>query len=202
MKKEEILKRKASFSGKYEEKNFIAKRLLDNFYKNIGGIVADLEINKILEVGCGLGYSTEYLSVLFCNKIFEASDYNIELIQDARIKNPGIKFSEESIYSLKRSDASFDLVIALEVLEHLEYPKTALQELRRVTAKYCLLSAPREPIWRILNMARSSYLYNLGNTPGHINHWSKKAFINFIGQYFEIKKVLTPLPWIIVLAKK
>jgi hypothetical protein len=29
---------------------------------------------------------------------------------------------------------------------------------------------PREPIWRIGNMARGRYLGDLGNTPGHIQH--------------------------------
>ena len=35
---------------------------------------------------------------------------------------------------------------------------------------------PREPLWRGLNMARGAYLKDLGNTPGHVNHWSKRSF--------------------------
>ena len=94
------------------------------------------------------------------------------------------------------------MTVVLEVLEHLEDPDSALKELSRVSSKYCLVSVPQEPLWRILNICRLKYLSNFGNTPGHLNHWSKNQFVEFVGKYFKVKKIKLSLPWIIVLAKK
>ena len=45
---------------------------------------------------------------------------------------------------------------------------------------FILLSVPKEPIWRICNMARGKYWKDLGNTPGHIQHWTKKKFCRMV----------------------
>lgn len=189
-------------SEKYTKTNFITRRLINNFYRNISLLTDGLEIKNILEIGCGPGFSTSYLSNIFPDKRFEASDYDYKLVKEARRRNPDLNIIQESVYKLKRQTDSVDLIVALEILEHLENPKKAFQELNRVTKKYCLVSVPREPLWRILNMVRGAYWNSLGNTPGHINHWSKKSFTNLVFHYFEIVNVKTPLPWTIVLARK
>ena len=76
---------------------------------------------------------------------------------------------------------AFDLVIACEVLEHIMYPAKVLAEAKRLSRRYAIFSVPREPIWRVLNVARGRYLADLGNTPGHINHWSTQSFVNQVG---------------------
>ncbi len=64
----------------------------------------------------------------------------------------------------------------MEVLEHVPDPAAVLAEMFRVASRWVLVSVPREPLWRGLNMARGSYLRDFGNTPGHLNHWSKRSF--------------------------
>ena len=59
---------------------------------------------------------------------------------------------------------------------------------------------PFEPIWRIGNMARGRYLRDLGNTPGHVNHWTNRGFTTLVGTHFEVVDRATPLPWTMVLA--
>ena len=54
-------------------------------------------------------------------------------------------------------------------------PEATLAEMARVARRHLLVSVPREPLWRGLNMARGAYLRDLGNTPGHVNHWSKRG---------------------------
>ncbi|MDP2946942.1 MAG: class I SAM-dependent methyltransferase [Nanoarchaeota archaeon] len=187
---------------KYLKAKTIGRGLIDNFYRTIENILKEIGVESILEVGCGPGFSTLYLSKFFRARKFEASDVDFKIVKEARGRNPLIDITQESIYKLKRANNSFDLVISLETLEHLERPEKALKELKRVTKNYCLLSVPREPLWRLLNVMRGKYCKNLGNTPGHINNWSKKKFIDLLGKYFKIKKIKTPLPWLVVLVQK
>jgi len=193
---------KEKFSGKYLTKNFIIRRLVKNFFSDVNDIISNLDVEKVLEVGCGLGFSTQYLVRILKGADFQSSEYELSYVLEARRRNPGIKIIQESVYDLKREDNSFDLVIMLEVLEHLRKPQKALEELHRVTSHYCLLSVPNEPLWRFLNICRLKYLRHLGNTPGHLQHWSKKDLIRFLKPYFSVEEVKTPLPWIIVLVKK
>ena len=202
MNKNKIKNDEIDYAFKYKNINFVTKRLISNFYETIYEITKKIEVNKILEVGCGNGYSTEYLSDIFKDNILEASDCDLKLVNVAKNKIFNVNITQESIYKLNRESESFDLILALEVLEHLDSPEKALLELKRVTKKYCILSIPREPLWRFLNITRGYYLRDLGNTPGHINHWSKRKFIKFIEKYFKIIEIKTPTPWMIFLIEK
>jgi ubiquinone/menaquinone biosynthesis C-methylase UbiE len=113
-----------------------------------------------------------------------------------------VQISQESIYELNRADGSFDMVVCLEVLEHLKDPVAALRELLRVSRRDVILSVPREPLWCWLNMMRGKYWASGGNTPGHIQHWSKSAFARFVGKICSVQSVATPLPWTVILATK
>jgi len=143
---------------KYLKSNFAVQKLIKNFYRSIEKIISDLGVKKALEIGCGLGFSTQYLAKFLGKENLAASELNEELLKEAQKRNPEIKISQESIYELKRENSSFDLVIVLEVLEHLADPELALKELSRVSSKYCLLSVPQEPVWSILNLLRFKYI--------------------------------------------
>ena len=107
----------------------------------------------------------------------------------------------KSIYDIGRAEAA-DLVVCCEVLEHLNDPDAALDCVHGVTGKYCLMSVPREPLWRALNLARGRYLSSLGNTPGHIRHWSSRSFLRFVSRRFKVLEVRRPIPWTMVLCEK
>ena len=111
------------------------------------------------------------------------------------------RFPSSAIYRLARPHGSFDLVFALEVLEHLEHPRVALEELCRVSGRWLILSVPREPLWRILNLARLRYATSLGNTPGHVQHWSCRRFADLVSEFADVRAVLRPLPWTVLLAE-
>jgi ubiquinone/menaquinone biosynthesis C-methylase UbiE len=103
------------------------------------------------------------------------------------------------VYELPYSDKSFELVVCCEVLEHLEYPQQGIAELTRVAEKGVLLSTPWEPVWQLLNLARGKYPRNLGNTPGHIQHFGRQDLVNLADTHLKIIKKRTPLPWTILL---
>ena len=48
-------------------------------------------------------------------------------------------------------------------------------------------------------MARGAYWSALGNTPGHLNHWSRGAFVDLLSSYGEIAQVRSPFPWTMLL---
>jgi SAM-dependent methyltransferase len=99
------------------------------------------------------------------------------------------------------ADDEFDLVAATEVLEHVPDPAATVAEMARVARTHMLVSVPREPLWRGLNMARGAYLRELGNTPGHINHFSKRAFIDLLGRYGTVLEARSPFPWTMLLVR-
>jgi len=71
----------------------------------------------------------------------------------------------------------------------------------RVASAHLLVSVPHEPLWRFLNVARGAYLPQLGNTPGHINHWSKRAFVAMLARHGEVLEARSPFPWTMLLVK-
>lgn len=197
------------FTGKYTESGKIGNMLLDNYFKSVGKLLKKIgkkEIQgfKVLEVGCGAGYSTKRIRSMLPKGVdFSASDFEKENVAEAK-ENLGEDFvvTEEDIYNLERKDKSIDLIFLLEVMEHLQSPNDALAELKRVGKKYVIIGVPREPIWRILNMLRLKYWSSLGNTPGHIQHWSKTSLLKFLkSRGFEVVAVENPLPWSIVLVR-
>ncbi|TDD75986.1 class I SAM-dependent methyltransferase [Flavobacterium caseinilyticum] len=207
MKKVDYTKLKATpekenFSGKYEDTNFISKFLVKNYFKSVEKLLNKITtINSAHEIGCGEGRSTMKLNKLITN--LTASEYVENLLPLAQKNNPNLTIFQESIYELNYENNRIDLVFLLEVLEHLDYPELALAELKRVSKKYLILGVPREPLWRFLNMCRFKYLKDFGNTPGHLNHWSKKSIIKLIEkEYGRVVAIESPLPWTIILAEK
>ncbi len=198
------------FHHKYTEEGsgLIGSKLLDGYFDAVQQLVdvADLKKGLALEIGCGAGFSTKRLKKMLPEKIkLEASEYVEQLLPDARKLNPGMRITAESVYELKRKNESLDLVFLLEVLEHLDYPETALKEISRVVKPggYLVLGVPREPLWRALNMARLKYVKDFGNTTGHLNHWSKRSLIKHVSENFhDVVEVKSPLPWTLVLARK
>jgi len=96
---------------------------------------------------------------------------------------------------------SFDLAAAIEVLEHVPDPERTLAEMAHVASRHLLVSVPREPLWRGLNLARGAYVRDLGNTPGHVNHWSKRGFVRAVGRHGEVIEARSPFPWTMLLVR-
>jgi len=184
---------------KYNSDNPLTRFLMRGFLNSMTELYNFIEPDSVLEVGCGEGALANYLLEHSSKRPqrFEASDLSLDALKAET--DPLIKFRESSIYELPYSANSFDLVVCSEVLEHLEYPGRGLVELGRVAEKGVLLSVPWEPVWRVLNMARGRYIKALGNTPGHIQHFSRQGLINLVQTHLQIAKKRTPLPWTILL---
>jgi 2-polyprenyl-3-methyl-5-hydroxy-6-metoxy-1,4-benzoquinol methylase len=189
---------------KYGTSNPIARWFVNGFDGALSGLVARAAPRKIHEVGCGEGYWV--LRWRRDGIDARGSDFSTTVIQMAKTNaveqsvDPGC-FSTCSIYDLECARDSADLVVCCEVLEHLKHPEKALDSLAGIAKSNLILSVPREPLWRVLNLARGKYVADWGNTPGHLNHWSKRDIVSLVGHYFEIVEVLSPLPWTMMLCK-
>ena len=85
------------------------------------------------------------------------------------------------------------------MLEHVPDPEATVAEMARVARRHLLVSVPREPLWRALNLARGAYVKDLGNTPGHVNHWSRRAFVALLSRHGRVLDVRSPFPWTMLL---
>jgi ubiquinone/menaquinone biosynthesis C-methylase UbiE len=186
---------------KYGTKNPIALRLMAGFLDSATGLFNRVAPSSVLEVGCGEGHLAQHLLDRAVRRPvrFEACD--LELGQIAPGLDSMIVFKAASAYELPYADDEFELLVCCEVLEHLEHAARALGEFERVASKAVLLSTPREPLWRALNIARGKYLTALGNTPGHIQHFSRCTLSSLVAQRFHIAEVRTPIPWTMLLAE-
>jgi SAM-dependent methyltransferase len=190
-------------NGKYDTLNPIARHLLNGFDQAIKDCINNSTPKSILEIGCGDGHVTE-LILQSCVSHVLATDISVSLIEENRLRfvDKRVTFAVADLMTIDLlSDEHWDVLVCCEVIEHLEAPVAGLHALYSIGAREYIFSVPREPIWRIMNMCRGSYLSDFGNSPGHINHFSQTSFLRFIEKYFTIIELKSPLPWTIVRCK-
>lgn len=197
-----------NLEAKYDTRNPIARRMVAGFLDAVTGNIERTRAGAIYEVGCGEAALARQILARIGPPLssYTATDVDLEPARDhlARCSPTDARLSlaHASVYDLPVPAASQELVLCCEVLEHLDDPQSALAELARITDAHIIISTPREPLWRALNMARGKYLRDLGNTPGHIQHFSRRALVELVARYFEIETVSTPIPWTIILARR
>ena len=200
---------------KYGSTNPVVKRLMAGFHSTLDELFAQAAPESILDVGCGEGVLTvEWAERLGDTQVgadtprgtggrvvgIDLDDPKLHVEWEKRSR-PNLEFRAEEATSLSFEDDSFDMASAIEVLEHVPDPESTLAEMARVARRHLLVSVPREPLWRGLNMARGAYLRDLGNTPGHVNHWSKRAFTSLLSRYGTVEEARSPFPWTMVLVR-
>jgi 2-polyprenyl-3-methyl-5-hydroxy-6-metoxy-1,4-benzoquinol methylase len=186
---------------KYGSTNPVVKRLMTNFHRSLDELWDLAAPRSILDVGCGEGVLTsEWAERLHGGRIvgIDLDDPKLRSEWESR-RRPNLEYRVEEATSLSFGDHEFDMAAAIEVLEHVPEPEATLSEMARVASRHLLVSVPREPMWRMLNMARGAYVRDLGNTPGHINHWSKVGFHSMLTRYGKVQEVRTPFPWTMLL---
>lgn len=185
---------------KYRTCNPLARVLMGRFLRTVSDLARSTGAESVLEVGCGEGHLSQYLFQQLTPKRFAACDVSLERVE-ASI-SPSIELREASVYALPYADCSFDLVVCCEVLEHLEFPESALEEIARVARNWALFSTPNEPFFRGMNLLRGAYLSSLGNTPGHLQHFGPASLRALVEERFVVSDTHTPFPWIVVLAQR
>jgi SAM-dependent methyltransferase len=185
---------------KYASTNAIEQRMMRGFLRTLDGMLDGISPRRVLEVGVGEGEVMAHLRDRFPGVPMIGLDLpDHELASGWRTADMSCLFGDGT--ALPFPDNAFDLVLAIEVLEHVPGPDAALRELSRVCSGRLIASVPLEPIWRAGNLLRRRYVRQLGNTPGHVNHWSRRGFSHFVGGRFDLELVKSPLPWTMVRAR-
>ena len=193
-----------NFYDKYNTRNPIARALMQGFLQGFDDLVGKAgPVGSALEIGCGEGELSMRLAQ--AGWVVEGCDIADEAVEEAkrRVSAAGLSIPLRQLDIRDAADAfaPVDLVVCCEVLEHLENPETAFQTLLGLSKRYVLVSVPREPVWRVMNMARGKYWGDLGNTPGHIQHWSRSGFLAMLRRHAEVVESRSPLPWTQVLCR-
>jgi 2-polyprenyl-3-methyl-5-hydroxy-6-metoxy-1,4-benzoquinol methylase len=188
---------------KYGSKNPIVKRLMAGFERSLAELFRTAGPRSLLDVGCGEGVLTQQWAQRLKGRVvgIDLEDPAIQAEWDKR-RAPNLEYRVMKAENLPFADGEFDLAAAIEVLEHVPDPEHTVAEMVRVArGGHLLVSVPREPLWRGLNMARGAYLRDFGNTPGHVNHWSQRSFIALMSRHGEVLEARSPFPWTVLLVR-
>jgi len=188
---------------KYGSTNPVVKRLMAGFDGALDELWDDAAPESALDVGCGEGVLTERFAERLGTGQVVGVDLDDPKLRDEWEKRtrPNLEFQALAGPDLPFAKNEFDIACAIEVLEHVPDPERTLSEMVRVARSHVLVSVPREPMWRALNMLRGAYVRELGNTPGHVNHWSTGAFLDLVNRHGQIAAVRKPFPWTMVLVR-
>ena len=188
---------------KYGSGNPVVRRLMASFELTLDELMEQAKPSSLLDVGCGEGV----LVHRWAQRLPETRIVGIDLVEEsiqagwAERQAPNLEYRTMPAENLPFADNEFGLATAIEVLEHVPDPEHTLAEMARCAERHLLVSVPREPLWRGLNMARGAYWKDLGNTPGHVNHWSKRSFVRLLSQHGEVVEKRSPFPWTMLLVR-
>jgi 2-polyprenyl-3-methyl-5-hydroxy-6-metoxy-1,4-benzoquinol methylase len=188
---------------KYGSSNPLVRRLMAGFQRSLDELWDRAAPTSVLDVGCGEGVLTHAWAARLGGGRIVGIDLDDERLaaEWQKRRRANLEYRCEEATRLSFEDGEFDMAAAIEVLEHVPDPEATVAEMARVAKRHLLVSVPREPLWRALNMARGAYLGSLGNTPGHVNHWSKRGFARLLSRHGEVVEARSPFPWTMLLVR-
>jgi SAM-dependent methyltransferase len=189
---------------KYGSKNPVVRRLMGGFEGTLDELFTQADPQSLLDVGCGEGVLThQWAQRLGDERRVVGIDLDDPALHAEWAKRtaPNLEYQVMKAENLPFADREFDTATAIEVLEHVPDAEHTVAEMARVAKRWLLVSVPREPLWRGLNVARGAYWKDLGNTPGHVNHWSKRSFVSLLSRHGEVVEARSPFPWTMLLVR-
>jgi 2-polyprenyl-3-methyl-5-hydroxy-6-metoxy-1,4-benzoquinol methylase len=188
---------------KYGSSNPLVRRMMSGFERNADELLELAAPHSLLDVGCGEGVLVQR----WARRLPHARLVGIDLEEPSiqlgwsRHAATNLEYRVMEAKELPFAENEFELASAIEVLEHLPDPEQTLSQMARCARSHLLVSVPREPLWRMLNMARGAYWSAAGNTPGHLNHWSARSFRAMLSGFGEVVETRAPFPWTMVLVR-
>jgi len=139
-----------------------------------------VEGRLVLDIGCGIGYGASYLKRRGAYEVV-ACDYSEEAIISGRAhyKQEGLHFMRLDAQQLPFRTACFDVVIALEIIEHLNGWQAFPAECKRVLNESGILicSTPNREV--------SSFGHQEPLSSYHVKEFSVNEFRQLLSKHFE-----------------
>jgi len=183
---------------KYRAKNPVKRRLIARFVDKVTELFHESGAPRsVLEIGVGEGFLSGHLSGIHPKTKFSGIDIQESDLELLRAKFPAIEAHQGSIYDLSKLPGGYDLIICAEVLEHLERPEAALDQIVKLAPERVLLTVPHEPWFMLSNLAMGKNVKRFGNDVEHCNHFTVPSFRKLLSSRFDLTTVTTSYPWIL-----
>jgi len=140
---------------------------------------------RVLDAGCGTAYGSAMLVAAGAAQVV-GIDIDARTVANAEAKYGDVaSFEIGDLGSLPYDDASFDVVVCFETIEHLADPFAALDELRRVVGAdgMLVISTP------------NNLVYAPGN-PHHLHEFSSEEFVQELQKRFTNVAVRRQHTWV------
>jgi SAM-dependent methyltransferase len=151
-----------------------------------------------VDVGIGEGLALEAMEVRA--GLLLGVEFRGDKLAAALRRLPGAVGVQADAGMLPIISRGADVVTCLEVLEHLDAPERAVEELARISRGHCVVSVPWEPFFRLGNLCRGKDVRRLGNNPEHVQHFRPSSLKVLLRGHFEDVTVRPSFPWIIGVA--
>jgi 2-polyprenyl-3-methyl-5-hydroxy-6-metoxy-1,4-benzoquinol methylase len=187
---------------KYRAKNPVKRALIKRFVSKLHELFeSGSPPRSVLEIGVGEGFLSGFLAERYPAVEFSGVDLNQQDLELLAKKFPRIKRYCANIYDLSALPGGYDLIICAEVLEHVDEPERALEQIVRLAPQRVILTVPHEPWFMLSNLAMGKNITRLGNDVEHVNHFTVGSFRKLLSRKFELSKVTTSYPWILAAGK-
>jgi SAM-dependent methyltransferase len=177
--------------------------LLRRFHERIIALVRATGSSHILDAGCGEGFTLRQLHADGVQATMLGADFSRTALAWSQANRMTLSpLITTDVCHLPFPTNGFDLVLCLEVLEHVPDSALGLSELARVSRDYLLVSVPHEPFFLGANFLRGKYWRTLGNHPEHLHIYTGRAFRRLLSAQVDVVWHGYSFPWQIALARK
>lgn len=164
------------------------EELIDLYYEHLARYLYAARFVRdktVLDLGCGCGYGSFELAKSGATSVV-GMDNSVEAIAYARTRysHPSVNFIVADALSIPFSDKHFDVVVCLEVLEHLAKQDALISEIRRVLNEkgILIISTP--------NPNRPSQLEERKPNPFHIRELEISEFKTLLSRHFKNVQII------------
>lgn len=148
-------------------------------------LAACLGGRRVLDVGCGTGYGTDYLAAAYPRAMVVGVDVSEKALRFARSRycRPNLVYLFGDGRQMPFADGNFDLIVCFEVIEHIREGEAVLSEIRRLLAPegVLLISTPNRSIYS----SGSETPWN----PYHVREYTLEEWRVLLEQYFPYCEV-------------